>query len=119
MKATKALFKALLIVNFFSFTLQGYSQDTPGHATARIFESSAKGLSRIVLVYENGESEVIPLNNWKFLGTAGSNNKLLIENQVTINKMINDMSQKGYEVSKMTASGESIFYTLILFSKKE
>lgn len=119
MKIVKTSLKVFLVVGLFLFTFHGYSQEVPKYATARIFESSVKGFSRIVLVYENGESEVIQLNNWKILGSPASNNKLLIENQITINKMINDMSEKGYEVSKMTASVDNIFYTLILFSKKE
>lgn len=92
---------------------------TNKQATARIFESQSKELSRIVLVYETGESEIIPLQNWKLFGSASSTNQILIENQVVINKLLNDMVEKGYEITHLTNTGDSYLYTFIVFTKQE
>lgn len=110
--------KPLLTVVFLFITIRINAQSNR-QATARIFETQSKELSRIVLVYETGESEVIPLKNLKFFGSASSTNKILIENQKTINKLLNDMSEKRYEISKMTSTGEDYLYTFIVFTKKE
>lgn len=43
----------------------------------------------------------------------------LIDNQKTINKLLNDMAEKGYEITEMTSSGETTLYTFIVFTRKE
>jgi hypothetical protein len=91
-----------------------YAQTT-SRATARIFEAQNKKLCRIVVVYEDGESEVIPLEAFKFMGVDADD--ILVANQKTINKMINDMGVKGYEIEAMTTTGETFFYSMIVFKK--
>ena len=86
------------------------------HATARVFEMQNAKLSRIVLVYENGESEVIPLQALKLFG---ANDQVLIDNQKAVNDMINSMAEKGYNVESMSTSGDQFLYSLILFKKEE
>lgn len=110
--------KSLLTATFLFATIWANAQ-TSKQATARIFESQNKNLSHIVLVYETGESEIIPLENWKLLGSTSSTNEVLINNQKTINKLLNDMTEKGYELTKMTSTGESFLYTFIVFTRKE
>ena len=44
----------------------------------------------------------------------------MIENQKTINQVMNDMKKKGYDVTGITSNAESgYFYSFIVFSKKE
>lgn len=100
-------------------TLIANAQSNVKQATARIFESHSADLSRILFVYENGESEVIPLKNWKLLGSASSMNDIFIENQKTINTLLNDMNSKGYEVSNMSTTGEGFLNAFIIFTRKE
>ena len=105
---------AILIMTIIANAQSNFKQ-----ASARIFESQSAELSRIVLVYENGESEVIPLKNWKLFESVSSTNDILIANQKTINKFLNDMDSKGYEISQMTTTGEGFLYTFIIFTRKE
>lgn len=109
--------RLLLLLAFLCFTATSQAQ-TIKQATARIFESQSKELSRIVLVYETGESEIIELENFKMLASSSSTNEVLIENQKKINKLFNDMAEKGYEISKMTTTGEVFLYTFVVFTKK-
>lgn len=109
--------KLIITAIFLLVTIWVNAQSTK-QASARIFESQNKNLSHIVLVYETGESEIILLENWKFLGSVSSTNESLIKNQKIINKLLNDMSEKGYEISKMTSTGEAFLYTFIVFTKK-
>ena len=85
------------------------------HATARVFEMQNAKLSRIVLVYEDGQSEVIPLQALKLFG---ANDQVLIDNQKAVNDMINGMAEKGYRVESMSTSGDQFLYSLILFKKE-
>ena len=95
------------------------SAQTGKHATARIFESQTKKLSHIILVYDTGESEIIPLQLWQPQRSMASKAENLIDNQKTINKLLNDMAEKGYEITEMTSSGETTLYTFIVFTRKE
>lgn len=99
-------------------TLYANAQTNVKQATARIFESQSAELSRIVVVYEDSTSEIIPLQNWKLFGGVASTNNILIENQKTINQFLNNMNSKGYELTKMTATGEAYLYTFIVFTRK-
>ena len=108
--------KLLLLIWFLMVGSMAFAQSSK-HATARIVESQNKKLSRIVLVYETGESEIIPLSAFQFFGNDIDNT--LIDNQKTINKLINDMAEKGYQVAEMNTTGEAFFYTLILFTKQD
>tara|TARA_R110002072_G_scaffold74154_1_gene175840 strand:- start:82 stop:417 length:336 start_codon:yes stop_codon:yes gene_type:complete len=107
--------KLTVIIAFMTLSVVSYSQST-ARATARVFEAQNKKLSRIVLVYETGESEVIPLEPFKFFGVDTDN--VLVENQKTINKLINDMANKGYEIEHVNTTGEAFFYSLIIFKKE-
>ena len=107
--------KFILMVGLIAFSISAYSQSAK-RATARVFEAQNKKLSRIVLVYETGESEVIPLEPFKFFGV--DTDEILVKNQKTINKLINDMAGKGYEVEHVNTTGESFFYSLIVFKKE-
>jgi|GEM_PF-5631163 len=106
----------LLLATSLLLISAGIRAQSVQHATARIFEAQSKKLSRIVLVYETGESEVIALQAFTFLGV--NMDDVLVENQKTINKLINDMAAKGYDVEQMNTTGESFFYSFILFGKK-
>lgn len=108
----KTLFAFLALV---VFTTMAFAQSAQ-HATARVFEMQNAKLSRIVLVYETGESEVIPLQGLKLFG---ANDQVLIDNQKAINAMINSMAGKGYNVESMSTSGEQYLYSLILFKKEQ
>jgi hypothetical protein len=113
--------KKLLISSMFLFLLAvgAYAQKAPRQATARIFESTVKDISRIVMVYETGESEIIPLQSIKILGGMDAMNQVLVENQKTINKMLNNMDAKGYDLSHITNWGENSYITFIVFTKRE
>ncbi len=104
--ATLAL---LLLLTFATYAQKGTKQ-----ATARIIEST--GPSLISLTYEDGKSEIIPLQKLRLMGNSTTT---IVENQQLINKMLNTMSEKGYEVTQMSVSGENFLYTFIVFSKKE
>lgn len=110
--------KSLLTAIFIFVTVWANAQ-TSKHATARIFESQNKNLSHIVLVYETGESEIIPLENWKKFGSIYTANEILIENQKTINRVLNEMAEKGYEIAKMTSTVELFLCTFIVFTRNE
>ena len=112
--------KLLTIGLFVLIVISAQAQSVNKYATARIFESQSKELSRMVLVYETGESEIIPLKNWKpSFGSALSNNDILIENQKVITQYLNKMSEKGYEVTNMTSTGDPTYlFTSIVFTKK-
>ncbi len=109
----------LLLTVFALLTSMVIQAQTGKQATARIFESQSKELSRIVLVYETGESEIIPLQHWKLFGSASSTNQILIENQVVINNLLNDMAQRGYEITHLTNTGDAYLYTFIVFTRRE
>lgn len=94
------------------------SAQSAKHATARIFESGNKNHSRITLVYETGESEIIQLEPWNSFSLEKSN-EAHIQNQTTINKLINGMAEKGYEISHMTSTFEGFLYTFIVFNKRD
>jgi hypothetical protein len=88
------------------------------YATARIFESQAKDLSRIMLMYEDGTSELIPLQAMRWMGGAASVNEVMTANQKSINTLLNTMQAKGYKVeSQSTAMLDAVIYTLIVFRK--
>ncbi|MCK5027996.1 MAG: hypothetical protein KAR57_00075 [Bacteroidales bacterium] len=111
--------KLLTIGLFVLIAISAQAQKINKYASARIFESQSKELSRMVLVYETGESEIIPLKNWKAFGNALSNNDILIENQKVITEHLNKMSEKGYEVKNMTSTGDPTYlFTFIVFTKK-
>ena len=112
--------KALVATMFFMVTLSSHAQINK-QATARIFESPSKELSRIVLVYETGESQIIPLRNWRQLaGSTSFTNEVRVDNQKTINQLLNDMGEKGYRVLEMSNSIDTNFiHTFIIFTKEE
>lgn len=87
-------------------------------ATARISESTSTHLSRIALVYETGKTEIIQLESLHSL-SLGKSNEAHLQNQTTITKLINDMAEKGYEISHMTSTFESHLYTFIIFKKRD
>lgn len=112
----KLLFSSILLL---LVAYSAHAQKAPRQATARIFESTIKDISRIVLVYETGESEIIPLQSIKILGGVDAMNEVLVENQKTINKMLNNMDSKGYDLSHITNWGENSYITFIVFTKRE
>jgi len=88
------------------------------YATARIFESQAKDLSRIMVMYEDGTTELIPLQAMKWMGGAASVNEVMSSNQKQITTLLNTMSGKGYKVdSQSTAMLDAVIYTIIVFRK--
>jgi hypothetical protein len=106
--------KFIVVAGLCLFSLAGYAQSAK-RATARILEAQNAKISKIVVVYENGESEVIPLEPFNFMGVGLD--KILVENQKTINKLINDMAEKGYEVEHINSSGDTYLYSFIIFKK--
>ncbi len=100
-------------------TAQSTAQSTARYATTRIIEGNSDANSRIVTVFENGKSEIIPLKSWGIYQTGSAMQNNLIENQKSINKFFNDMNAKGYEIKTMTTTGEKFFITLVVFSRKE
>lgn len=88
------------------------------YATARIFESQAKDLSRIMLMYEDGTTELIPLQAMRWMGGAASVNEVMSSNQKQITTLLNTMSGKGYKVdSQSSAMMDAVIYTIIVFKK--
>jgi len=111
--------KSLLTVMFLFVTVLANAQVSK-QATARIVEGHTKEYSSIVLTYETGESEIIPLEYWKQLEKVQVMNASIIENQKIINKLINDMAEKGYEISTMTGTTQAYYLNLfIVFTKRE
>ena len=111
--------KKLITIGLLVFMAISAQAQKNVYATARIFESQSKELTRMSIVYETGESEIIPLKNWKPFGKALSNNNILIENQKVITKHLNKMSEKGYEVKNMTSTGDPTYlFTSIIFIKR-
>ena len=97
---------------------QAYAQTESKTATARIIESSSGVFSRIAFVNEKGEGQTIPLQRLKMMG-GNLNDSIMMENQKTINKFINEKKAMGYEISHLSTSGENIMYTYIVFVRKE
>jgi hypothetical protein len=87
-------------------------------ATARIVEGSSVELSRIVIVYETGTNEVVPLKNIKLFSGTASAAEVLLENQTVITRVLNEMSAKGYELVQMSGGGENMFQNLFVFAKR-
>jgi hypothetical protein len=114
--------KKILIIVFTLFHSFIYAQQ---YATASILESEAgRKHSKIVVVYGNDESEVIPLNSWSPLVTGENGTKLIIENQKIINKFLQKMKEKNYKILNITSKEKSISstqvsLTFIIFEKME
>lgn len=110
------------LLTFLLFTLfslrTAFAQSGQKLATARIIEGSSVELSRMVIVYETGTSEVIPLKNIKLFSGTASAAEVLLENQTVITRVLNEMSAKGYELMQMSGGGENMFQNLFVFSKR-
>lgn len=112
----KKKISTIILVSLLSVFMVGANE--PGKiAIARIYEGQSVDFSRIVLVFENGETEITPLKNLPYLGSLKVSNERFVENQITINKMFNDMALKGYEIDKLSVSGESFLYTFVVFKR--
>jgi len=89
--------------------------------TARIIEYSNKGdFSRIIVVYETGESEVIPLQPAKIQWPGDKSNEGLIANQKIINEFIHKVESSGYQLVEIAplSVGETS-ERFMVFRKKE
>lgn len=118
MKIHALVLGAFLFLNFFSCTAQSSS----ALATARIIDLSI-GFQKteILVVYENGESESIPLKNIAPSDLKNIHeidlNALLLENQKTITNFLNKMDQKGYRIEEMDYSVNNGHFSFIIFRK--
>ncbi len=100
-------------------TLLSSAAHAQNSAMARMIETQNKDYCRILLTYDTGESEVIPVENFKIFGGSEASNASLIANQKAMLKLINDMSAKGYKATSINSSAEAaILYTAVLFTKE-
>lgn len=98
----KKLFAVILLFFAVSFS---FAQKSGGYATMRVFDNNkAAGLgagyinASIFIVYEDGTTEDVSL-----LPYSAKNE---IENLKTINKLINQMKNKGYFLISQYTTGE-------------
>jgi hypothetical protein len=75
------------------------------YLTMRTFQAAMGGSSKIMIVYEDGKTEEIELEKYSV-----SN---FLPNTVKINKAINDISNKGYELFSVTGAEMVSLYTFI------
>lgn len=118
MKLSTFIFSSIFLFSFLSCTAQSSSV----LATARIIDLSiGTQETEILVVYENGESESIPLKNISLADLknihAVDMNALLLENQKTITSFLNDMDQKGYKIEEMEYSVNNGHFSFIVFRK--
>lgn len=87
-------------------------------ATARIMESDDAKASRILMVFEDGTSETIPLAPFRgFEGNAPAS-KAMTENQQTISAFLNKRLEEGYLISDIdTEINGWRMYSFIVFEK--
>ncbi len=108
----------LTLVVFGFFVLSASAQVSSKFATARIIEAPAIRTSAILVVYETGENETIPLNKLESFVKEEKAYTAMIENQKIINQFLGKMAAKGYEIKNMTTTGDSFQYTFLIFEKK-
>jgi hypothetical protein len=83
----------------------GYSQKPGGYASMRVFDANRSvslgtgfSGSKILIVYEDGTTEEIPLLPYS--------EKNVIENMKRVNKTINQLREKGYFLITQYTTGE-------------
>lgn len=113
----KTIARLFVLSILFQFN-PGYAQGPGKTATAKIIESTSGVFSRISFVNEKGESQSIPLQKLKMMG-SNLNDSIMMENQRTITKFLNEKREMGYEISQLSTSGENLLYTFIVFTRKE
>jgi len=70
------------------------------YATMRIYENFSVVSSKIVITYANEESEIIELGPFKY------NDQYMTDNNLVINKAMNNMADKGYRLVSSSSSGK-------------
>lgn len=106
-----------LLTTIFLFVTVWATAQVPKYATAKIVESAIKNMSNIILVDENGETEFIRLQDYKTMQATSAILEVSIENQKAITLFLNDMAEQGYEIIKMTYTGQSATVAFIVFEK--
>lgn len=104
------MYKALLISTFLLSSLLTNAQK---YASAYIMEGGTNRLSKIIVVYETGDKEIIPLSV-KNIGKKDFEEKC-ISNLKTITNFFSTMESKGYTTQEMTVEGVIKF---VLFRKE-
>jgi len=83
----------------------------------RIIESF--GYSKIVVVYETGESKSVVLAPFNLTAKPDKTEAAMVKNQKTINRLIDEMTASGYEVVDVsTAANGGFFERFVIFEKK-
>jgi len=107
----KAIFTFILL--FFGTLISTKAQS---FASARIIEYL--DASRIIVVYETGESKVIQMEYANETSAPKKNNERLISNQRIINKFLSEMKDSGYTLLDVSARQKEYYSErLLLFSK--
>ena len=71
-----------------------------GYVTMTIYENFAVVNCKIIITYPDEQTEIVELGPFKY------NNDYLTANNITVNKTLNELRDKGYKVISMTASGK-------------
>jgi len=97
--------KIVLFAIFLVAFAIGYSQKPGGYASMRVFDANRSvslgtgfSGSKILIVYEDGTTEEIPLLPYS--------EKNIIENMKRVNKTINQLREKGYFLITQYTTGE-------------
>ncbi len=75
-------------------------QDTGTYATMRIYENFSVVVSKIVVTYADGETEIIELGPFKY------NDEYMKDNNQIMNRAMNMMAEKGYRLVTSSSSGK-------------
>ncbi len=109
MKTTKTpiLLAALTLVSVILFTSAITQQKSSANTyiTMHTLQVPVGIDSKICIVYEDGQTEVIELNRYT--------NKNIPLNLVIINEAINNISKKGYDLISVTGAETSSIYTFV------
>jgi hypothetical protein len=112
--------KLLILTFIFAGTFQTVVGQN--HAVAKIMETGNPKLSRILVSYDNGTTEVVPLNAFLQKGTPEKDNDALLDNMKIVANFYDTMEKRGYEivtVSPVTPTNDLIPYILVTFRKKK
>ena len=110
----RTTFMTLVLVVLAS--ISSYGQDI---ATARIFETNRPDWAKILVNYDDGTKEIIPLKSTDGLKKYEDYLQVYQDNQVEIAKLIKKMEDGGLELVSTSLDQQLGFQAYMVFRRKE
>jgi hypothetical protein len=90
----------VIMLAFFFLSFRPASQDEGTYATMRVYENFSVVVSKIVVTYADGQTEIIELGPFKY------NDEFMKDNNQIMNRAMNMMADKGYRLVTSSSSGK-------------